>query len=72
MAAQVCVRLLAWQMPFHVEHHAFPAVPFHALARVNALIRPRIQVSAPGYLALHAALVRGMRASRTAARGEAR
>jgi fatty acid desaturase len=65
------VRLLAWQMPFHVEHHAFPAVPFHALARLNALIRPRIQVSAPGYLALHAALVRGMRASRTAAPGKA-
>jgi fatty acid desaturase len=66
------VRLLAWQMPFHVEHHAFPAVPFHALARLNALIRPRIQVSAPGYLALHAALVRVMRASRTAAPGEGR
>jgi len=54
------VRLLAWQMPFHVEHHAFPAVPFHALARVNALIAPRIRVSAPGYLALHAALIRGL------------
>lgn len=65
------VRLLAWQMPFHVEHHAFPAVPFHALARLNAHIRPRIQVSAPGYFALHVALIRGMRASRTTAPEEA-
>ena len=42
--------LLAWQMPYHVEHHAFPAVPFHALRRVNELIRSRIEMSAPGYL----------------------
>jgi len=52
------VRLLAWQMPYHVEHHAFPAIPFHALAQVNALIRDRIEVHAPGYLALHRALIR--------------
>jgi fatty acid desaturase len=51
------VRLLAWQMPFHVEHHAFPAVPFHALSQVNALIRRRIEVGAPGYVAVHAALI---------------
>jgi fatty acid desaturase len=66
------IRLLAWQMPFHVEHHVYPAVPFHALARLHTHLRPRIQVSAPGYLALHAALIREMRAPRTAAPGEAR
>ncbi len=54
------VRVVTWQMPYHVEHHAFPAVPFHALARVNAAIRDRIEVGAPGYLAVHAALIRGM------------
>ena len=52
------VRLLAWQMPYHVEHHAYPAVPFHQLAQVNALIRDRISVKAPGYLALHRTLIR--------------
>lgn len=66
------VRLLAWQMPYHVEHHAYPAVPFHALARLNTHIRGRIQVSAPGYLALHAALIRGLRAPRTTVPREAR
>ena len=25
------LRLLAWNMPFHAEHHAAPSVPFHAL-----------------------------------------
>jgi hypothetical protein len=27
------VRLFAWNMPYHGEHHAYPAVPFHALPR---------------------------------------
>jgi fatty acid desaturase len=58
------VRLLTWQMPFHVEHHAFPAIPFHALGEVNTLIRGRIQVSAPGYLALHRELIRRLRTAR--------
>jgi fatty acid desaturase len=53
------VRLLTWQMPYHVEHHAYPAVPFHQLAAVNALIRERIRFEAPGYARLHASLIRG-------------
>jgi len=40
--------MLAWQMPFHVEHHAYPR-SFHALRQVNERIRSRIEVSAPGY-----------------------
>ncbi len=62
------VRLFTWQMPFHVEHHAFPAVPFHALHEVNALVRGRIEVSAPGYFALHRALIRRLRTARPAGR----
>jgi fatty acid desaturase len=58
------VRTLAWQMPFHVEHHAYPAVPFHALGEVNALIRQRIAVSAPGYLAMHREFIQRLRAAR--------
>jgi fatty acid desaturase len=60
------VRFLAWQMPFHVEHHAFPAIPFHALAQVNAQVRDRIRVSAPGYLAVHLGLIRQLRGRRPA------
>jgi fatty acid desaturase len=58
------VRMLTWQMPFHVEHHAFPAVPFHALRRVNERIRSRIEVSAPGYWSVQRALIRRMRSPR--------
>jgi fatty acid desaturase len=60
------VRALTWQMPFHVEHHAYPAVPFHALRQVNGLIRARIAVSAPGYLAVQRALIRGLVTARGA------
>jgi fatty acid desaturase len=31
-------RTLAWQMPYHQEHHAWPAVPFYQLHRVHDLL----------------------------------
>jgi fatty acid desaturase len=31
-------RFLYWQMNFHVEHHMYAAVPFHALPRLHRLI----------------------------------
>jgi fatty acid desaturase len=57
------VRLLTWRMPYHAEHHAYPSVPFHALPRLNELIGRRVQVQAPGYLALHRELLRRLRSS---------
>jgi fatty acid desaturase len=56
------VLLLAWQMPYHAEHHSFPSVPFHRLARINALLPPVRRVTAPGYVALHRTLWRQLRA----------
>lgn len=43
------MRLLAWNMPYHAEHHAFPAVPFHRLPDLHALLRPHLLETAPGY-----------------------
>jgi fatty acid desaturase len=43
------VRRLAWNMPFHAEHHAFPAVPFHRLPDLHRLAAPHLRVTAPGY-----------------------
>ncbi|AZL60842.1 fatty acid desaturase [Tabrizicola piscis] len=45
------VRFLAWNMPFHVEHHVWPAVPFHRLPEVHRLMRQELQVTASGYAA---------------------
>lgn len=32
-------RKLAWNMPYHAEHHAWPSVPFHHLPLVHSLIK---------------------------------
>jgi len=45
------VRFLAWNMPFHVEHHAWPAVPFHKLPAFHGILRDRLTVTANGYTA---------------------
>ena len=45
------VRLIAWNMPYHVEHHAYPNVPFHALPRLHRRMRDALRVTAPGYAA---------------------
>ncbi len=45
------VRFLAWNMPYHVEHHVFPAVPFHRLPDLHRLIREDLKVTAEGYAA---------------------
>lgn len=45
------VRFLAWNMPYHTEHHVFPAVPFHRLPELHALMRERLRVTADGYAA---------------------
>lgn len=44
-------RFLAWNMPYHVEHHVWPAVPFHRLPEVHGLMRQELRVTAEGYAA---------------------
>jgi fatty acid desaturase len=45
------VRLLAWNMPYHVEHHVMPQVPFHRLPKVHGLMKAELRVTAAGYSA---------------------
>ena len=52
------VRFLAWNMPFHAEHHAYAAVPFYALPRLHAELAPRILNQSPGYGRVHRELAR--------------
>jgi fatty acid desaturase len=65
------VRFLAWQMPYHAEHHALPSVPFYALARVNTWVREGLAVTAPGYRSVHRDLIRKLRYAAAAAGGHA-
>jgi len=52
------VHFFAWNMPFHAEHHAYPAVPFHALPRLNQLLAPQIVHTERGYGAASVTVVR--------------
>jgi fatty acid desaturase len=46
------VKWFAWNMPYHVEHHAYPSVPFHALPRLNRIVADQIVYRGEGYLAV--------------------
>jgi fatty acid desaturase len=52
------LRLLAWNMPYHAEHHAAPGVPFHALARLHRRLEPHLVGHEGGYLAAQGEIVR--------------
>ncbi|CCE03858.1 fatty acid desaturase [Bradyrhizobium sp. STM 3809] len=46
------VHWLAWNMPYHAEHHAYPAVPFHALPKLHAIVDGEIKYRGEGYVAV--------------------
>jgi fatty acid desaturase len=47
------VRFLAWNMPYHTEHHAFMGVPFHALPEVHDRFKDRLENVSDGYAAFN-------------------
>ncbi|WP_299553109.1 fatty acid desaturase [uncultured Tateyamaria sp.] len=48
------VRAVAWNMPYHTEHHSYPSVPFHKLPELHELTQPHLTVTAKGYTAFNA------------------
>ncbi len=44
-------RFIYWNMNYHVEHHMFPMVPYHALPRLHALIRDDLPAPNPSIAA---------------------
>lgn len=55
------VRFLMWDMPYHAEHHRYPALPFFALAETHARLGPRLtHVAKRGYLGMHLDFLRGL------------
>ncbi len=51
------VRFVAWNMPYHVEHHVHPAAPFHKLPAFHKILRGDLAVTADGYPAAARAAV---------------
>jgi fatty acid desaturase len=52
------LRWWMWNMPYHGEHHAYPAVPFHALPRLHATLADEVENVSSGYLAFHLEAIR--------------
>lgn len=44
------VRFLAWNMPYHAEHHAMPMVPFHALPALHEDAAAHLKSVSDGYI----------------------
>lgn len=51
------LRWLCWNMNRHTAHHAYPALPFHALPAADALLMSKIAVRGAGYRAVNAEIV---------------
>jgi len=47
------VRRLAWNMPYHAEHHACPTVPFHKLPQLHELVKTHLKETDAGYIEFH-------------------
>jgi fatty acid desaturase len=48
------VRFLMWEMPYHADHHRYPALPFFALASAHRSLAPYLsQIARTGYSGLH-------------------
>lgn len=43
------VRFLAWNMPYHIEHHSLPNVPFHKLPALHEMMHDDLKETATGY-----------------------
>ncbi len=53
VVSNAAVRWWMWNMPLHTAHHAFPAVPFHALPMLHAEIEAQLPHISPSYASVH-------------------
>ena len=58
-------RFIYWNMNYHVEHHMYPKVPYHALPALHAMVRHDLPPPSPsiaaGFAEMWPALVRQLR-----------
>ncbi len=52
------VKYLMWNMPYHAEHHAYPAVPFHALPQLHSELKEEILHKDKSHAAFHLMILR--------------
>lgn len=53
------IRFLMWEMPYHAEHHRYPALPFFSLAGAHLSLGPYLtHVERRGYTGFHVKLLK--------------
>ena len=50
-------RWIYWNMNYHVEHHMFPMVPYHALPKLHELIKDDLPMACPSIWAAYAEMI---------------
>ena len=50
-------RFIYWNMNYHVEHHMFPMVPYHALPKLHELIKDDLPIACPSIWAAYAEMI---------------
>jgi Na+-transporting NADH:ubiquinone oxidoreductase subunit F len=51
-------RYLYWNMNYHIEHHMFPLVPYHALPKLHAIVRDDCPTPYPSLLSAWREIIR--------------
>ena len=51
------LRFLYWNMNYHVEHHMFPLVPYHALPRLHEIVKADCPPPYPSLLAAYREII---------------
>jgi fatty acid desaturase len=57
------LNFLAWNMPYHAEHHYLASVPFHALPALHAYTGQRVKYRGDGYYRVNREIAAQVRAS---------
>jgi len=47
------LKFIMWNMPYHAEHHAYPALPFHALPKAHEILKEEIKHKTEVHLGFH-------------------
>jgi fatty acid desaturase len=56
------VRFLMWEMPYHADHHRYPALPFFVLARAHVKLEPHLtHIARAGYSGLHIEILKSLK-----------
>jgi fatty acid desaturase len=58
-------RYIYWNMNYHIEHHMFPMVPYHALPRLHALIKDDLPPPNPSIIDGYREILASLRQQKT-------